>query len=390
MKNFNFSFPTQIKFGVGRRAEIAETAAQYGRKAFVVMDPFLKGSETAASLIADMKRHKLETVEYYDVVPNPRNTMIDAGAELCVREKCEVVVVVGGGSAIDTAKAIALVARHGGGCWDYTERQNETVKRPATPGLPVIVSPTTAGTGSEATCGAVINNPQVKRKCTIINHVIYPTVSVIDPELMVSVPPQITALTGIDTFAHAFEAYICANATEISDMMALRSIELFAGSIRQAVKDGRDLEARAKMAMACSLGGAAIFNAGVCLPHAIGQPLSAYTDAPHGGTLAACIPQVIAWSIPYAQDRFAKVASLLDPSEVADLSEAESAARLPDIMKRLYDDLGVDVSFSGYGLKDDDLEDFVDLCFTAFKQDIDIHPKPCSRADVLEVVRMCM
>lgn len=390
MKNFNFSFPTAIKFGVGRSKEIGETTAQHGKTAFVVMDPFLKGSKTAAEILEDLHANGVKTVEYYEVVPNPRNTSIDAGAALCVEKKCDVVVVIGGGSAIDTAKAIALVAKHGGNCWEYTERQNEEVKRPATPGLPIIVSPTTAGTGSEATCGAVINNPSLKRKCTIINHVIYPTVSIIDPELMVSVPAQITALTGIDTFAHAFEAYICANATAISDMLALSSIEFFAGSIRQAVKNGSDLEARSKMAMACSLGGAAIFNAGVCLPHAIGQPLSAYTDAPHGGTLAACIPQVIEWTIPCAQDRFAKVASILDPKATAGLSEKDSAAKLPAIMKQLYNDLGVDVSFSGYGLKKADLNDFVDLCFTAFKQDIDIHPKKCSRADVLEVVEMCM
>ncbi|GEM_PF-3421809 len=136
MKNFNFSFPTAIKFGVGRSKEIGQTTAQYGKTAFVVMDPFLKGSKTAAEVLEDLHANGVKTIEYYEVVPNPRNTSIDAGTALCVEKKCDVVVVIGGGSAIDTAKAIALVAKHGGECWEYTERQNEDVKRPSTPGLP--------------------------------------------------------------------------------------------------------------------------------------------------------------------------------------------------------------------------------------------------------------
>lgn len=390
MKAFDLYFPTKVLMGEGRIKELGSICKQYGKKVFAVYDPFLEGSDLVKEFRKDFEENGLSYVEYYEVVPNPRNTSIDKGAQLCVKEQCDVVVVIGGGSAIDTAKAIALVAVHGGNCWEYTERQNEEVKRPTTPGLPLIVSPTTAGTGSEATCCSVINNPSLKRKCTIINPVLYPKVSIIDPVLMKTVPASMTALTGLDTFAHAFEAYISKNANQGSEMMSLTSIQLFAESIRDAVKDGSNMEARAKMAAACALGGAAICHSGVVLPHALGQPLSAFTDAPHGGTLAACIPQVIEWTIPYAQDKFAKVAEIMDPKGVEGMDEAQKAAYLPNIMHALYKDLGVDVSFGKYGLKEEDIESFVDLCYTAFKQDIDGHPRPVTRDDVVSLVKKCM
>lgn len=390
MKSFQYQFPTQLRVGNGKRKELGALAATYGTKAFAVFDPFLNDSTVQKEMLDDLSQNGIESVVFSEIVPNPRNTSIDRGAELCRSTGCQLVIAVGGGSAIDTAKAIALTAALGGNCWDYTERQGEPVTRPDRPGLPLIAIPTTAGTGTEATQFAVINNPEQVRKCTIITPLIYPCVSIIDPELMISIPPQLTALTGIDTFAHAFEAYICKGQNEFSDALALYAMELFAKSIRRAVQDGSDLEARGMMAMSCALAGAAFSNAGVCLPHAMGQPLSAFTDAPHGGTLAACIPQVIEWTIPYAEERLARVAEILDADAVSGKTQAQKAAALPELMDKLYADLDVHVSFSGYGLKEEDVDAFVDLCFTAYKQDMDAHPKPVTRQDVYDLVHKCM
>lgn len=390
MQTFTFQFPTQLHIGEGIRRQLGQIAAPYGKKAFIALDPFLKGTQTEKELIEDLSQYGISTVVFSDIVPNPRHTSIDEGAEQCRQEGCELVIAIGGGSAIDTAKAIALTAKWGGKCWDYTERQGENVRRPQGPGLPLIAIPTTAGTGTEATQFAVINNPEQVRKCTIITPYLYPKIAMIDPELMQTIPPQLTALTGIDTFAHAFEAYICKGHNSFSDALALHAMELFARSIRQAVHNGRDLEARSQMALSCTLAGAAFSNAGVCLPHAMGQPLSAFTDAPHGGTLAACIPQVIAWTIPYAEDRFAKVAEILDGPMVSNMTTSEKAAALPEILASLYKDLDVHVSFSGYGLQEKDVDAFVDLCFTAYKQDMDAHPKPVTRDDVYALVHQCM
>ena len=390
MKDFNFYFPTQITMGAGRMKELGKICKIHGSKLFVVYDPFLKGSDTVENFRKDFEFNDLPYVEYCDVEPNPRNTSIDEGAAICVKEKCDIVVVVGGGSAMDTAKAIALVAVNGGNCWEYTERQNETVKRPKAKGLPLIVIPTTAGTGSEATCYSVINNPSLKRKCTIINPFLYPTVSIIDPEIMVSVPPELTALTAIDTFAHSFEAYISVKANPASEILSIKSIELFAESIRDVYKNGHDIEARSKMAMSCALGGMAILLVGVTLPHALGQPLGAYTDAPHGGALAACLPQVVEWTIPYCAEKIARISDILSPDAVSGLDVISKAAELPKILRLLYKDLNIDVSFSKYGLKEEEIENFVNFCYTAFKQDIDGHPKPVVRDDVVMLVKKCM
>lgn len=390
MGTYNFYFPTEVHVGNSRRKELGETAAKYGKKALAVIDPFLKDSEICREMLEDLKANGLTYVTFFDIVPNPRKNTIDQGIELCKKAGCDVVITVGGGSTIDTAKAIALAVVYGGSCWDYTERQGEEVKRPQRPGLPLIAIPTTAGTGTETTQASVINNPEQVRKCSIVNPSIYPKISIIDPELMRTIPPELTALTGIDTFAHAFEAYICKGRNDFSDALALHSIALFSKSIRRAVKDGSDMEARQMMAMSCSLAGAAFSNAGVCLPHAMGQPLSAFTDAPHGGTLAACIPQIIEWTIPAAQDRLAKVAEVMDLDAVYGKTEEEKAKYLPVIMKKLYEDLDVHVSFSGYGLKEKDLDAFVDLCFVAFQQDIDNHPKEVTRQDVYDLVKKCM
>lgn len=390
MGSYNFYFPTEVHVGLGRRAELGATAAKYGKKAFAVIDPFLKDSATCQEILKDLEDHGLEYCTFFDIVPNPRKNTIDRGIEICREEKCDVVVTVGGGSTIDTAKAIALAVVYGGSCWDYTERQGEEVRRPEKPGLPLIAIPTTAGTGTETTQASVINNPEQVRKCSIVNPSIYPQIAIVDPELMRTIPAELTALTGIDTFAHAFEAYICKGRNDFSDALALHAISLFAKSIRRAVKNGDDMEARQMMAMSCSLAGAAFSNAGVCLPHAMGQPLSAFTDAPHGGTLAACIPQIIEWTIPAAQDRLAKVAEILDMDAVYGKTEEEKAKYLPVLMKQLYEDLNVHVSFSGYGLKMEDLDEFVDLCFVAFKQDIDNHPKEVTRQDVYDLVLKCM
>jgi alcohol dehydrogenase class IV len=291
---------------------------------------------------------------------------------------------------MDTGKAISLVAAHGGNSWDYTERQNEKVLRPPGKGLPILVVPTTAGTGSETTSFAVINNPAEKRKCAIISEAIYPSAAIIDPLLTVSMSPEMTALTGLDTFAHALEAFISVNANEIVEMMAITAIELFARNIRVAVKTGSDLKARGEMAIACALGGASISHAGVCLPHALGQPLGAITDAPHGGTLAACLPQVVAWTIPAAQDKFARVSRILNSEQVKDMDVSQQAQALPSILRTLYDDLEVNVSFSKYGLQVSQIETLTDLVFNGFYQDILCHPRQATREDILFLVKECM
>jgi len=390
MISFNMYFPVEIMFGAGKIEQMPAICKKFGSKVFAVFDPFLKGSDLASQILKGLKKIGLGYYEFYDVVPNPRHTVIDQGAALCVKQKCDLVMAIGGGSAIDTGKAIALVSTHGGSCWDYTVRHGEKFLKPETPCLPIITAPTTAGTGTEATHISVINNAELKLKAAIINPIIYPKVSIVDPELMISVPKHIAALTGIDTFAHAFESFIANGANEWSRMLALKSMQLFSESFVASVNDSTNITAKSKMALSCTLAGYAFTQSGLCLPHAIGQPVSALTDGPHGGTLAACIPQVIEFTLPHAEADFAVVAQILDPRLNINLPASQKAQKLPDIIKSLYKQTGVTVTYKDYGLREVDIPTVVDLCFSNYLQDAKGHPRAVTKEDVFRIVKRCL
>ncbi len=391
MKPFEMFFPVRLVMGPGKFKELGKRCSSYGKKAFAVYDPFLKGSPLVDNMKKDLSDFGISVVDFFEVVPNPRHTMMDRGVEICKRENCDFVVGIGGGSAIDTAKAIAIAAVHGGSTWDYTERyfEQDKVLRPKSKGLPIVCVPTTAGTGTEATHVSVVNNHELKMKCAIINENIYPDVSIIDPELMISIPKKVTAHTGVDTFAHAFESYISNGATEWSEMLALKSMELFSRSIRQAVNEPKNADGRMDMALSCTLAGAAFVQSGLALPHAIGQPVSAITDAPHGATLAVCLPVIIEWTIPAAEAKFARVAEILDPS-VRDLPQAEKAKKLTEILAQLYRDIDINESYASYGMTKDHIKEAVDLSLGAYQWDIGGHPKKVERKDLEEIYRRCL
>jgi alcohol dehydrogenase class IV len=383
------NFPVEVFFGEGEINRVGEIAKRYGKKAFIVMDPFLKGSTIEEKVGRKLTESGVEFDSFYDVVPNPTVELIDKGADMVHNGDYNMVIAIGGGSSLDTGKGIALLATNEGSCWDYTERLGADIVRPKVTGLPLIAVPTTAGTGSEATPYAVINNPKIHQKCTIVNPLVFPTVSIVDPALMVSMPPMLTALTGIDAFSHAFESYINVNAHPFSEMIALESMKYFAQNIREAVKNGSNIEARQNMALACTLGGMAIAHAGTTLPHALGQPLSGLTNAPHGGTIAACLPEVVEWTLPVAIEKFAVVAEILDPSLKSESIE-QKASKLPLVMENLFSEIGADVTFGGYGLKEDQVEILADTVYTSFQLDLKGHPKVANKEDIINLIRKCM
>lgn len=382
--------PVAISFGEGKLGELGSLAARYGKKAFLLYDPFLIGSKMIKDVKADLRENGLDVVEFNDVSPNPRNTVIDKAVELCLAENADLVISIGGGSAIDSAKAVAVVAKNGGKCWEYTIRKNEYIAVPENGKLPLIVVPTTSGTGTEATAFAVINNEEKHLKATICHEALYANMAIVDPVIMSSMPPRITALTGIDAFSHAFESYTNRAATPFSEMIALESIRLFAENIRECVKDGSNLKARAGMALASTLGGMAITHVPTSLPHGMGQPLSGLTDAPHGGSIAVCISQIINWTLPYGQAKYAKVAEIVDPS-VAGLSEEEKANKLGTILADLFEEiLGTKLTMSDYGLKEDQVETMADMIMTCYFLDCEGNPRVPTREDLIGLIRECM
>ena len=384
-------YPTQVEYGVGKILDVGRLACTLGTKAYVLMDPFFEGTEIAGRVLSALRQQGLAYADYYDVRPNPRAADIDAHAQRCREGKCDVVIALGGGGTLDIGKAVAALATNDGGAWDYTVKELESYRGIDNPPLPSLVIPTTSGTGSEATIYSVVTNPDIQRKCTIRSFYLYPTVAILDPQLLTTVPPQLTALTGIDTFAHAFESYTNKNATLYSRMVARESMRLFIENIVTCVENGADLEARGRMAFSSLLGGIAIAHSPTTLPHVIGQCLSGWVDAPHGGSLAVCLPEIIRWTLPCGAAELADVARMFRP-QLAQVSDEEAAGELPNLVEELFCRIlnGQDVNMRTYGMTEDRIDEFSDFVFDNYQKDIGNYLRMPTRQELHELIRSCL
>mgnify|MGYP000330091190 CR=1 FL=1 len=383
--SFEFGTPTRVIFGWGEVKNVGEEVKKYGEKVLIVVDPFLKAT-IGEEIRTNLQRNGIESLIFSDVIPNPPSEKIDAGAAIAKDSKCEVIIGVGGGSALDTAKGIAVVAGSGGSSWDYVYRSDHEVRVPTKSTLPIIAIPTTAGTGSEVTLYAVITNTNLKEKSTIIHPRIFPKVAVVDPSLTVTMPPHLTATTGFDAFAHAVEAFISKKSNPYSNLMAIEAIKLLVENLPVAVADGENVDARIKVAYSATLAGIAISHAGTALPHAIGQAIGGRYNAPHGETLAGCFLEVMKCTFIAAPKKFADLLNAMG-EKASELSMRMKAEKAVEVMERFVNDIGLkDIRFSKYGMRKEDVDDIVESIFKGYKQDVDVHPKKFSREELKELL----
>lgn len=384
-------FPTQVEYGSGMLSRLGEFTAAYGKRAYCLFDPFFRGSEAAATAMEALHAVGIETYDSYEVHPNPRAGDIDKQAQECLEQKCDFVMAMGGGGTLDIGKAVAFLVTNGRSAWDYTVKENQFYHTITTPPLPFVAIPTTAGTGSEATIYSVVNNPDIQRKCTIRSFELYPKLAIVDPELMLNIPPLLTALTGIDTFAHAFESYTNKNATAFSKMLAMESMRLFAENIVECVENGKNAEARGNMAIASLLGGLAISHSPTTLPHIIGQCLSGWVDAPHGGSLAVCLAQVIRWTLPNGQSEFAQIARVIAP-ELAAVSDAKAAEALPDIIDKLFVRImgNQRVTMKTYGMDETRADEFAEFIFHNYQKDMSNYLRVPTQEELYAIIQDCL
>ena len=387
MTEMTFFCPTELICGFGIIDRLKDITEPYGKKGLFVMDPFFQGSSIEARILELLEGKEVRT--YARVTPNPRDTDIDAGAALC-REGLDFIVALGGGSAIDTAKAINIVCSNGGSAWDYVKKEDRPAREITKALMPLIAIPTTAGTGTEATRYSVVTNAAQHGKGTIKTDLIFPTKALVDAQLMMTMPRRTTALTAIDAFAHAFEAYIGSKANVFSEMFSLQAMKLFARSARRVCENGNDREARCDMALCSTLGGLAISHSATTLPHGIGQALSGVTDAPHGGSIAACMAQVVRFTLPECEEKFAEVAGLFQPA-LKECPVREQAEALPGILNQLFHDMtGEPVTMATYGLKEEQVEAVADMALTNYYGDVSRHPKTASREDLIRIIHSCL
>ncbi len=348
MNSFNYYQPTEILFGKGRLKEAGKVVSKFGGRCLLVTVPAFQEIKPALELIKSvLKENGIEVVHYDKVIPNPTTEIVSAGAKLARETKVEFVIGLGGGSSIDTAKAIAVEATHQGSCWDYLYfRQTQPTERT----LPIIAIPTTSGTGSNVTAVAVVTNPLERSKSALSSPRLFPQVSIVDPELMLTLPPYMTAVTGFDAFSHAFESYITPKCSPYTEILALESIKVIFRYLDAAVRDGQDLEARGKMAWADTLAGLCIANSAVTLPHGIAMALSGmYPQVAHGQALASIYLPIMRFSLKYATEKFATIARLLNPAAVA-INDKEAARKFLDQLEEFIESLGIRKSLKEIGV----------------------------------------
>ena len=337
MEKFNYLQPTEIRFGQGRLEEVAEAVSRYGRNCLLVTVPEIPEFTDLYLRIKSILKNKGIKVTHFDqVIPNPTVEVVSKGAKLASENKVKSVIGMGGGSSMDTAKAIAVEVSHQGSCWNYLFSSE---KQPTEDTLPIIAIPTTSGTGSHVTQVAVVTNPKEKYKSALFNSNLYPKISIIDPELVITLPSRFTSTTGFDVFAHSFESYINPNGSPYTDLMALEAIRIVAHYLPQAVADGRNIKARYWMAWADTLAGLCIANSGVTLPHGISMAMGGhFPHIAHGEALAAVYPAIMRYTYKTSVYKFATVARIFDPS-YEKKSEEESAERackiIDDFLKKI-------------------------------------------------------
>jgi len=324
MKDFNYFQPTDIRFGKGRVHEIGNIVAGLGKRCLVVTVPvFPAMAPIFETVLSELKSAGVETAHFDGVQPNPTTDVVTKGSEMARAHEADVVLGVGGGSSMDTAKAIAVEATHDGTAWDYLFFRDT---QPTEKTLPVVAVTTTSGTGSQVTQVAVVTNTREKNKSAIYHPRIYPRVAVVDPELMRTVPEHVTASTGFDVFAHAFESYINPGGSPYTDLLALEAIRLVIAHLPDAVREGENMDARSHMAWADTLAGLCIANAGVTLPHGIGMAVSGiYPHVMHGESLAVVYPAIMRYTHHTAPKKFAQVGRIFEPS-LNDVDDEAAAA----------------------------------------------------------------
>ncbi|UNN04827.1 iron-containing alcohol dehydrogenase [Rhodococcus opacus] len=330
------ALPRIMRIGGGAVAEIGEVVSSLGlTRPLVVTDSFLVGTGAAEQMIKTLESTGLSPRLFADTVPDPTTDSLDAGLAAIAEHDCDSVIGFGGGSPMDTAKALGILGRQGGQMRDYKAPRNNTG-----PALPVIAVPTTAGSGSEATQFTVITDSVSDEKMLCPGLAFLPIAAVIDYELTVSMPPRLTADTGVDALTHAIEAYVSKKANPFADSLALTAIGTIGRVLRRAYTDGSDAEAREQMMLAATQAGIAFSNSSVALVHGMSRPIGAHFHVAHGLSNAMLFPAVTAFSVRAAESRYADCARALGVATTGD-DNTTAANNLVDALRELCRDVAV-------------------------------------------------
>jgi alcohol dehydrogenase len=354
---FNYHIPTKILFGPGKLNELAQETLP-GKKALIVITAgnSMKKNGYLNRLIEILLNKDIEYVLFDKILPNPTKSHVMEGAALAKKEACDFVIGLGGGSSIDSAKSIAVMAKNEGDYWDYISGgtgKGMPVKNGA---LPIVAITTTAGTGTEADPWTVITKEDTNEKIGFGGEFTFPVLSVVDPELMLTIPKHLTAYQGFDALFHSTEGYIANIANSISDMYALKSIELIAKNLSICVSDGNNIKARTEVALANTLSGLVESTSSCISEHSMEHAISAHhPDIAHGAGLIMLSESYYTFFADKVPDRFIAMAKAMGV-DVESLPEEERPMSFVKALVKLQEDCGVhELKMSSYNIKKEDI-----------------------------------
>ncbi|MFR4052722.1 MAG: L-threonine dehydrogenase [Clostridium perfringens] len=349
--SYKFFMPAISLMGADCLKDAGDQVGELGfKKALIVTDKVL-GQIGIVKKVTDVLDNKnIEYAIYDETKPNPTVKNVNDGLALLKEKECDFVISLGGGSAHDCAKGIALLATNGGEIKDY-----EGVDKSKKPQLPMVGINTTAGTGSEMTLFAIITDEERHIKMALVDKHLTPIIAVNDPMLMLAMPKSLTAATGMDALTHAIEAYVSTSATPITDACAEKAIELISNYLVNAVENGQDVEARDMMAYAEYLAGMAFNNASLGYVHAMAHQLGGFYNLPHGVCNAILLPHVQEYNKSTSASRLAKIAKIMG-GNIEGLTDEQGADLCIDMIKSLSQTIGIPEGLGVLGVKESDFE----------------------------------
>lgn len=355
---FSFDAKTTVVFGPDTVQRLGTEAANLrAEKALLVTD---KGI-VQAGLLKNARQSLIEAgikiAVFDEVEPNPRGTMVLQGAQAAQDHQADIVIGLGGGSPMDAAKAMAVMSVNEGPLEQFCGVGADPWPVPP---KPIIAVPTTAGTGAEVSGAAMINLVEQSRKADIFGQSIRPVTAILDPLLTVGLPPRLTASTGIDALSHALEAYVAKYANPITDALAEKAIQLVAENLRQAYANGENLEARSNMLLASTMAVMAA-AAGLGVIHSLAQTIGGFYDAPHGLSIAVCLPAGVEYNLFAAPEKYANVSRMLG-MDIDGMSIISAAKTVVPAVQELLGDLEITDNMQSLGVREEDIPTLADIC----------------------------
>jgi alcohol dehydrogenase len=379
-----FKTTAKIIFGNGAVRAVGEEAkAIRANKALIVTDPGILNAGLSKTLEESLSDSGIDYGIFGDVEADPRIDVVKNCVETAKKEGSDLLIALGGGSSIDTAKVTSILITNKGRIEDYFGADLITKR-----GIPNFAIPSTSGSGSEVTPIAILSDETEKLKKGIVSSHLFPSVAVLDPELALSLPAELTASTGMDALIHAIEAYTSVNATGMTDMLAIRAMELLYGNIRTAYANGRNLEARSRMMEGSLLAGMAFANAGVTAVHAFAYPIGAEFHIPHGVANTLMLSHVLSFNLLGNVSKFANIANIFGfgTEGIDDLSSAEIAL---EAVERLVDDLQLPKHLSDFGVVENDIQALAESVMKVTRI-LANNPRVISVEDAMEIYRAAL